>query len=147
MKWISSCSIALFAAALAAAAYAHSVRTIEAERFIKEADAIAVAVIQKIEIKSEPCSIEKFITVQIEKVLRGSIRPGPVTFHLEDYIWNEKAGCPSVSYGIAPRANDLKEGTRIIVTVRSGRYPTDTSPEGNWVTSSYDMDKMDEVMR
>lgn len=135
------------AAAFAAAAYAHSVRTLEAERFIKEADAIAVALIEKIEIKSEPCSVEKFLTVKIEKVLKGSIRPGPVSYHLADYIWNESAGCPSVSYGISPRANNLKEGARIIVTVRAGSYPPDASPEGNWITSSYDMDKMDDITR
>ncbi len=138
MKKIALLIIMLFTAA----AYSHSVRTLEAERFIKEADAIAVAVIEKIQIKSEPCSVEKFITVRIEKVVRGSIRPGPVSYHLTDYVWNEAAGCPSVSYGISPRANNLEEGASILVTVKY--Y---ASPEGNWITSSYDMDRLDDIMR
>ena len=123
--------------------YPHSVHTMEAERFFKEADAVAEAIVEKVEEKKGDCEHTVIVRVAIQKIIRGSVHGGvPLHYRMTDYIWNEKAKCPSVHYAISPRAKNLARGVKIIVTIKYYQ-----EYKANWVTSSYNMEELKSIKR
>jgi hypothetical protein len=116
---------------------ASGVRIMKADDILKEADAIAEAVIMSSVKKEQKCEQTVSFTIRITKLLRGAVKKNvPLIFRHNDYIWNEKYDCPSVHYTHSPRAGDLRPGAVIVVTIKYF-----AEHKANRVTSSFTPDE------